>query len=79
MTEWWWPILFVVAGVLGAQKLIVGYTKGVIEIRSTVVKRDEQPALFWFSVAIEAFIVVALAAMTIDWMLGGPLFGMGFQ
>jgi hypothetical protein len=79
VTEWWWPVLFLVGAALIAQNLLAARTKGVIEMRSLVVEKDESPGLFWFTVVLELFFFAAFIALAIDWFFGGPLFGFRIQ
>ena len=79
MTEWWWPVLFVAFAAIVAQNLLVGHSRGAIEMKSIVVKRDEQPGLFWFTFAIETFFLIMSVVLLINWMLGGSILGQEIQ
>ena len=79
MTEWWWPVLFVAFGAIVAQNLLAGHSRGAIEMKSIVVKRDEQPGPFWFTFAIETFFLIMSVVLLINWMLGGLILGQEIQ
>ena len=79
MTEWWWPILFVALAAIVTQNLLVAHSKGVIEMRSIVVKRDEQPGFFWFTFAIESFFLIMSVVLLVNWLLGGSILGQEIQ
>jgi nitrate reductase gamma subunit len=75
MTEWWWPFLFVGVGAFVAHNMLAGYLKGVIEMRGIVVRRAEDPGLFWFTFAADGLFLVMSIALLGKWLLGDPTFG----
>ena len=70
MNDWIWPILFAAGAIFIGQNLVGGIAKGVIEMRSLEVRRDDQPALYWFAFTTEALFLVAFLFLLAKWAMG---------
>jgi hypothetical protein len=70
VSDWVWPLLFGAGAVFIAQNLVAGLTRGVIELRSLEVSRNEQPRLYWFAFVTEVFFLGGFLYMLLSWFTG---------